>query len=148
MNAHMITLVIAGIGVLGVVVWLLAKAGKVLVKIAEALAAAAVVLLAVWLVVKALLWAMRQTVTYWRTSLTVLAILAWWHWWGWVPLVIVLGSIGLVLAGWRLVDLASFDAWAGRHLRAGGCGGPSTRRSCPSGCTPAGSALKTTPPRS
>ncbi len=53
-----------------------------------------------------------------RTSLTVLAIVAWSHWWGWVPLAIVLGSIGLVLAGWRLVDLASFDAWAGRHLRA------------------------------
>lgn len=118
MNVHMIAVVIAGAGVLGVVVWLLAKAGKVLVKIAEALAAAAVVLLAVWLVVKALVWAMRQTVTYWRTSLSVLAILAWWYWWGWVPLAIVLGSLGLVLVGWWLVDLASFDAWAGRHLRA------------------------------
>jgi hypothetical protein len=114
----MITVAIAGLGVLGVVVWLLAKVGKVLVKIAEVLAAAAVVFLAVWLVVKALVWAMRQVVIYWRTSLTVWAIVAWWHWWGWVPLVIVLGLIGLVLAEWRLVDLASFDAWTGRHLRA------------------------------
>ena len=138
MNAHMVALVIAGVGALGVVVWLLAKVGKVLVKIVEVLAAAAVVLLAVLLVVKALVWAMRQTVTYWRTSLTVLVILMWWHWWGWVPLAIVLGSIGLVLAGWRLV------AW--RHSMRGqvgicglgGCGGPSTRRSCPIGCTPAG----------
>jgi hypothetical protein len=82
----MVALAIASVGVLGVVVWLLAKAGKVLVKIAEALAAAAVVLLAVWLVVKALVWAMRQAVTYWRTSLSVLAILAWWHWRGWARL--------------------------------------------------------------
>jgi len=43
---------IAGGGALGVVVWLLAKVGRVLVKIAEALVAAAVVFLAVWLVVK------------------------------------------------------------------------------------------------
>jgi S-DNA-T family DNA segregation ATPase FtsK/SpoIIIE len=118
MNAQMIAVVLAGAGALGVVVWLLAKVGKVLVKIAEALAAAAVVFLAVWLAVKAVVWAIRQAVTHWRTSLTVLAILAWWHWWGWTPLVITLGSVGLVLTGWRLIDLVSFDAWAGRHLRA------------------------------
>jgi len=79
---------------LGVVVWLLAKVGKVLVTIAEALVAAAVVFLAVWLVVKAMVWVIRQAVhPVGRTSLTVLAILAWWHWWGWVPLVITLGSV-------------------------------------------------------
>jgi S-DNA-T family DNA segregation ATPase FtsK/SpoIIIE len=33
-------------------------------------------------------------------------------------LVIVVGSVGLVLTGWRLIDVASCDAWAGRHLRA------------------------------
>ena len=118
MDAQMIAVVIAGAGALGVVVWLLAKLGKALVTIAEALAAAAVVFLVVWLIVKAVVWAIRQAVTRWRTSLTVLAILAWWHWWGWLPLMITLGSIALVLTGWRLIDLVSFDAWAGRHLRA------------------------------
>jgi S-DNA-T family DNA segregation ATPase FtsK/SpoIIIE len=102
MNASTIAVVIAGSGVLGVVVWLLAKVGKVVVRIAEALVAAGVVFVAVWLVVKAVVWAIRQAVTRWRTSLTVLAIVAWWHWWGWVPLVTVLGSVALVLTGWRL----------------------------------------------
>ncbi len=118
MDTQMITVLIAGGVVLGVVVWLLAKLGKALVKIAEALVAAAVVFLAVWLVVKAAVWTIRQAVTRWRTSLTVLAVLVWWHWWGWVPLVITLGSVTGVLTGWRLIDVVSFDAWAGRHLRA------------------------------
>ena len=69
MDAYLISLVIAGAGVLGVVVWVLAKLGKGLVKLAEALAAAAVVLFTVWLVIKAVVWALRQTVTHWRTSL-------------------------------------------------------------------------------
>jgi S-DNA-T family DNA segregation ATPase FtsK/SpoIIIE len=118
MGAQMIAVVIAGGAVLGVVVWLLAKIGKALVKIAEALVAAAVVFLAVWLVVKAVVWAIRQAATHWRTSLTVLTILAWWHWWGWIPLVITLGSVVGVLTGWRLIDVVSCDAWAGRYLRA------------------------------
>jgi S-DNA-T family DNA segregation ATPase FtsK/SpoIIIE len=118
MDAYLIAVVIAGGGVLGVVVWLLAKVGKILVKVAEALVAAAVVFVAVWLVVKAVVWAIRQAIIRWRTSLTVLAILAWCHWWGWVPLVIALGSVAVVLTVWRLIDVASFDAWAGRHLRA------------------------------
>ncbi len=51
MDAYLISLVIAGAGVLGVVVGVLAKLGKGLVKLAEALAAAAVVLFTVWLVI-------------------------------------------------------------------------------------------------
>ena len=65
-----------------------------------------------------MLWALRQTVTHWRTSLTVVAVLAWWHWWGWESLVSPWGWSRLVLTGWRLLDLVSFDAWAGRYLRA------------------------------
>jgi S-DNA-T family DNA segregation ATPase FtsK/SpoIIIE len=118
MDAYLIALVIAGAGVLGVVVWVLAKVGKALIKIAEALAAAAVVLFAVWLGIRAVGWALRQTVTHWRTSLTVVALLAWWNWWGSTSLVISAGVVATVLTGWRLVDLASFDAWAGRHLRS------------------------------
>jgi S-DNA-T family DNA segregation ATPase FtsK/SpoIIIE len=87
-------------------------------KVAEALAAAAAMVLALWLVIKAILWALRQTLTHWRTSLTVVTVLAWWQRWGWASLVLTAGALAGVLAGWRLVDLRSFDAWAGRHLRA------------------------------
>ncbi len=114
MDMSLIALVLAGGGVLGVVVWALAKVGKALIKIAEALAAAAVVVVAVWLMIKALVWALRQVLTHWRTSLTVVAMVAWWQWWGGPSLAITAG----VLTGWRLVDLASFDTWAGRHLRS------------------------------
>jgi S-DNA-T family DNA segregation ATPase FtsK/SpoIIIE len=118
MDAQTVAVVIAGGGALGVLVWLLAKLGKALITIAEALAAAAVVFLALWLTIKAVLWAFRQTFTHWRTSLTVVALLMWWHWWGWASLATTAGVIAGVLAGWRLLDVRSFDAWAGRHLRA------------------------------
>jgi DNA segregation ATPase FtsK/SpoIIIE, S-DNA-T family len=118
MDAQTIALVVAGGGALGVMVWVLAKLGKALVTIVEALAAAAVVFLALWLVIKAVGWAWRQTLTHWRTSLTVVALLAWWHWWGWAWLAISLGVVAGVLIGWRLLDVRSFDARAGRHLRA------------------------------
>jgi S-DNA-T family DNA segregation ATPase FtsK/SpoIIIE len=118
MDAHTIAVVIAGGGALGVLVWVLAKLGKALVTIAEALAAAAVVVLALWLAVKAVGWAIRQSLTHWRTSLTVLALLAWWQWWGWPSLVTTAGLVAGSLICWQLVDLRSFDGWAGRHLRA------------------------------
>jgi DNA segregation ATPase FtsK/SpoIIIE, S-DNA-T family len=118
MDAHVIVLVLAGGAALGVLVWVLAKLGKALIKIAEALAAAAVVLFTVWLAIKAVVWALRQVLAHWRTSLTVLAILAWWHWWGSASLGVTAGVVAGVLTAWRLIDLASFDARAGRHLRA------------------------------
>jgi DNA segregation ATPase FtsK/SpoIIIE, S-DNA-T family len=100
MDASTLAVVIAGAGGLGVLVWLLAKLGKALVTIAAALAAAAVVFLALWLAIKAVLWACRQTLTYWRTSLTVVALLAWWHWWGWTSLAITAGVVAGLLTGW------------------------------------------------
>jgi S-DNA-T family DNA segregation ATPase FtsK/SpoIIIE len=118
MDAQMIAVVVAGLGGLGVLVWVLAKVGKALITIAEALAAAAVVLLALWLMVKAVVWALRQAFVHWRTSLAVVALLVWWHWWGGVSLALTVGAVVGVLTGWRLVSLASFDAWAGRYLRA------------------------------
>jgi S-DNA-T family DNA segregation ATPase FtsK/SpoIIIE len=118
MDAQTIALVIAGGGVLGIVVWLLAQLGKVLIKIAEALAAAAVVMFTVWLLIKATAWALRQVVIHWRTSLTLVGVLAWLQWWGWPSLALTTGSVATALVAWRLVSLASFDAWAGRHLRA------------------------------
>jgi S-DNA-T family DNA segregation ATPase FtsK/SpoIIIE len=114
----MITMMVGGGAALGVLVWILAKIGHVLIKIAEALAAAAIVALAVWLLVKAVAWALRQALTHWRTSLSVLVLLAWWQWWGWTLLALAASALTGVLIGWRLVDLTSFDAWAGRYLRA------------------------------
>ncbi len=118
MDVRMIAVLVAGAGALGVVVWLLAKIGQLLIKVAEVLAAAAVVAFTVWLMIKAGMWAIRQAFTRWRTSLTVLAISGWWHWWGGLSLVLTVGVVTAVLRGWRLVDLVSFDAWAGRYLRA------------------------------
>ena len=118
MDVQTIALLIGGGGALGVVVWVLAKIGRALIKIAEALAAAAAVFMALWLMIKAVVWALRQTLTHWRTSLTLVALGAWWHWWGPPSLVLTVGVVAAVLMGWRLADLASFDAWAGRHLRA------------------------------
>jgi S-DNA-T family DNA segregation ATPase FtsK/SpoIIIE len=118
MDEYLIAVLVAGSAALGVVVWVLAKIGHALIKVAEALAAAAVVAFALWLVIKALVWAIRQAVTRWRTSLTVLAVAAWCHWWGWPSLALSVGAIAAVLIGWRLIDLVSFDAWAGRHLRS------------------------------
>ena len=117
-TTQMMAVLIAGGGALGVFVWVLAKVGKALIKIAEALVAAAAVFFALWLVIKAVLWALRQTLTHWRTSLTVVGVLAWWHWWGWPSLTLSLGLVAGVLTGWRLLDLVSFDAWAARYLRA------------------------------
>src|SRR3954449_9712533 len=118
MDAYLIAGLIAGGAALGVVVWVLAKIGHALIKIAEALAAAAVVFFALWLMIKALVWALRQTVTYWRTSLTVVAVLAWCQWLSWESLATTASVAAALLTGWRLADLRSFDAWAGRHLRS------------------------------
>jgi DNA segregation ATPase FtsK/SpoIIIE, S-DNA-T family len=118
MDAHTIgMLLLGGLG-LGAVVWVLHKIGKALIALFEALAAMAVVFLALWWLLKALLWLLTQVVTYWRTSLTLLALAAWWHWWGWPSLAITLSVITVVLGVWRWVALISFDAWAGRWLRA------------------------------
>jgi S-DNA-T family DNA segregation ATPase FtsK/SpoIIIE len=118
MDAQTIAILIAGGGTLGVVVWLLAKLGRTLIKIAEALAAAAVVLVTVWMLIKAVAWALRHVFTHWRTSLALVALAAWWHWWGLASLLLTLSVCIAMLTGWRLLDLTSFDAWAGRHLRA------------------------------
>jgi DNA segregation ATPase FtsK/SpoIIIE, S-DNA-T family len=93
MDVYMIALVLGGGAALGVIVWVLAKLGKALIKIAEVLAAAAVVLFVLWLVIKAVVWALRQVLTHWRTSLAVVAGAAWWQWWGGVSLVLTAGGV-------------------------------------------------------
>jgi DNA segregation ATPase FtsK/SpoIIIE, S-DNA-T family len=118
MTVHLIAVVIAGGVALGLLVWVLAKIGKALIQIMEVVAAAALVFATVWLLIKALVWAIRQAVIHWRTSLTVVAVLAWWQWWGALSLAITGAVVTLVLSVWRWVDGVSFDPWVGRHLRA------------------------------
>jgi S-DNA-T family DNA segregation ATPase FtsK/SpoIIIE len=118
MGVYSAGLLVLAAGGLGVLVWLLAKLGRVLAKLAEAVAAAALVFGLLWLLVKALVWCVRQAVTHWRTSLTVLVVGAWWHWLGWLSLVVLVGAVVVSLVVWRLVDLPSCDRWAGRYLRA------------------------------
>jgi S-DNA-T family DNA segregation ATPase FtsK/SpoIIIE len=118
MAAHSIGVLLLAGSALGVLVWLLAKLGHLLAKIAEAVTAAAVLLVALWVLIKAVVWALRQAVAHWRTSCVVLAVVAWWHWLGWVSLVVLVGAVAVSLASWRLADLVSFDRWAGRYLRA------------------------------
>jgi DNA segregation ATPase FtsK/SpoIIIE, S-DNA-T family len=118
MDLHTTAALITGGAALGVLVWVLAKIGHALIKLGEALATAAAMAFALWLVIKAVLWALRQTFIHWRTSLSVVTVLAWWQCWGWVSLAITAGACAGVLIGWRLLDVRSFDAWAGRHLRA------------------------------
>ncbi len=114
----MLGFLLVGGAVLGVVVWLLHKLGRALATIAEVLAAAAVVFIALWSALKLLVWLGKQVFTHWRTSLGVLALAAWWNWLGWLPLAVTAGSVAVVLAVWRLIDLVSFDRCCGRFLRA------------------------------
>ena len=118
MEAHTIGVLLLGGAGLAVTVWVLHKIGKALITVMEALAAAAVVFVALWWLLKAAAWLLTQIVTHWRTSLTMLALATWWHCWGWLSLIITLGVITVVLVVWRCADLVSFDAWVGRWLRA------------------------------
>jgi S-DNA-T family DNA segregation ATPase FtsK/SpoIIIE len=118
MSPHMIAMLILAGGCTAVVVWVLHKIGKALVAVAEALATVAVVFVAVWWLLKCGVWTVRQVVRHWRTSLGLVAVLAWWHWLGWLSLAWTVGGLAVALVGWRLVDVGSFDRWAGRYLRA------------------------------
>lgn len=54
MDAHSIGMLILAGGALGIVVWLLHKLGKALIVIVETVAAAAVVFVAIWWLIKSL----------------------------------------------------------------------------------------------
>ncbi|MFE0022351.1 FtsK/SpoIIIE domain-containing protein [Amycolatopsis sp. NPDC059021] len=118
MDAGTVGFLLVGGGVLAVVVWLLAKIGRGLAAIAEALAAVAVVFLALWWLLKLLVWLLRQIVLRWRTSLLLVALGAWCYWIGWVWLVVGAAVLSVGLGVWRLIDVVSFDQYAGRWLRS------------------------------
>jgi len=118
MTPHAFGVLLVAGGCLVVVVWVLHKIGKTLVAVIEALVTVAVVFVAIWKLVKSLVWVLRQIARHWRTSLTLTGLGAWWYWLGWLSLAaIVVGLAGL--AGlWRLVDVVSFERWVWRYLRA------------------------------
>jgi DNA segregation ATPase FtsK/SpoIIIE, S-DNA-T family len=118
MDANTLGILLVGGAGLAVVVWVLHKLGHALAAMAETLAAAAVVFLALWWLVKAAAWLGKQIVTRWRTSLTLLAVLAWWQWWGWPSLAVTVSVVAVGLLCWRRFHLVSFDQWAGRFLRS------------------------------
>ncbi len=120
MDSHTIGVLVIGVAGLGLLVWLLHKLGKALVTIVEVVAAAAVVFMALWRLVKALSWLVKEIIVHPRTTVTVLVLLAWWRWLGWFSLAVVVGSVAVGLVCWWRIDLVSFDQWCGRFLRAWG----------------------------
>ncbi|TVT20865.1 cell division protein FtsK, partial [Amycolatopsis rhizosphaerae] len=118
MNAHTFGVLLLGGAGLALVVWVLHKLGKALAAIAETLAAAAVVFLALWWLLKGLGWLVKQIVTHPRTTLVVLAIAAWCRWWGWLSLLLAVLMLAAGLTAWWWLHLVSFDQWAGRFLRS------------------------------
>jgi S-DNA-T family DNA segregation ATPase FtsK/SpoIIIE len=117
MDTRTIAMLLLGGASLALLVWVLHKIGKALIALFEALATIAVVFMALWGLAKATGWLVRQLVTHWRTSLSVLAVALWCQHWGWASLAVSLGLITAVLVGWRAVDVVSFDGWVGRWLR-------------------------------
>jgi len=111
------TLVLVG-GAVVVVVWLLNKIGRALTAVLEALATVAMVLLALWIVVKVSYSMIKAAVTHWRTTLAVSGMSVWLWWWGWLPVVVVLALVAVVLVVWRWRHRVSFEIWAGRWLRS------------------------------
>lgn len=116
MGAHLPILLVGGLG-LGLLVWLLHRLGRALAAVAEVLAAAAVVFVALWWLAKTLVWLLRQVVMHPRTTLAVLLVGGWCRWLGWASPLVSAGVLGTGLVVWRLADLAGFDRWAGRWLR-------------------------------
>ncbi|WP_410589726.1 FtsK/SpoIIIE domain-containing protein [Amycolatopsis sp. lyj-23] len=117
MSAHAVMTLVLGAGGLAVVLWVLAKVGRALAGIVEALAAIAVVGMALWGLVRVVGWVVRQLVTHWRTCLTLVAGWAWCRYLGWVSLVVTLGVLVMVQLVWWRLDAVGYDQWCGRWLR-------------------------------
>jgi S-DNA-T family DNA segregation ATPase FtsK/SpoIIIE len=105
-------------GAVVVVVWLLNKIGRALTAVLEALVTVAMVLVALWLLIKGLYVVGKAAVTHWRTTVGGLLLGGWLWWWGWVPVVCTLAGVAVGLVVWRWRHRLSFEAWAGRWLRS------------------------------
>jgi DNA segregation ATPase FtsK/SpoIIIE, S-DNA-T family len=118
MNPQSIMTLIVAAGGVFAVVRLLNKIGKALTAAVEAIATLAAVFVAVWLVIKAGYWLIKQAVTHWRTSIALAGLAAWWVILGWLSLAVTVLATGVALTVWRLRDQISYDRWAGRRLRS------------------------------
>jgi S-DNA-T family DNA segregation ATPase FtsK/SpoIIIE len=122
-TAHLVfVLITVGLGFLG---WLLHKFGTFLKDFLEGLAVILTVFLALFALVKGLIWLVRTVARFWRTSLTITAGVFWWVYLGWQSLALSVAApvVGLAvwwLIAWRTDNLPDFDALAGRRLRAWG----------------------------
>ncbi|MGK3204656.1 FtsK/SpoIIIE domain-containing protein [Amycolatopsis sp. MEPSY49] len=118
MDAHAVMMTTLVGGGLAVLLWVLAKVGHALARMAELLAALAFVAVALWGLLRAVVWIVRQLVTRWRTCLTLVAVWAWWNWLGWVSLAVTVGMLGLVQLVWWRLDAVGYDQWCGRWVRS------------------------------
>jgi DNA segregation ATPase FtsK/SpoIIIE, S-DNA-T family len=106
------------LGGLVAVVWLLHKLGRGLAAAVETLAALAVVLVAVWLVVKVMYRMIKAAVTHWRTTLGALVLSMCLWWWGSLPVALAVAVVAVGLGVWRWRHPATFEVWVGRRLRS------------------------------
>jgi S-DNA-T family DNA segregation ATPase FtsK/SpoIIIE len=118
MDPHTLGVLLFGGAGLALVIWVLHRVGRALLGLAEALASVAVVFVALWFLVKGVLWLVRQLVTHPRTTGTAVVLAAWCYWLGWPSLALTVGSVAVLLVVWWRVDVVSFDCWAGRRLRS------------------------------
>ena len=118
MNAQTFgALVLAG-GAVAVVVWLVNKIGRALTTVLEAVATVAMVLVTLWLLVKAIYVVGKAAVIHWRTTLGMTVVSAWVWWWGWLPVAVTLAVVVLTLVVWRWRWRLSFETRAGWWLRS------------------------------
>lgn len=113
----LVTLLLVGGGLLAVV-WLLHKVGRGLAAVLEALATLGVVLVALWLLVKALYSMIKAAVTHWRTTLGLAVVGVWLWWWDSLPVALTVAAVTVGLLVWRWRHPMSFEAWVGRRLRS------------------------------
>jgi DNA segregation ATPase FtsK/SpoIIIE, S-DNA-T family len=112
-----VTFLMVGSGLLGAV-WLLHKLGRAFASVLEALAALAMLLVGLWLLVKALYVLVQAAVTHWRTTLGLVVLALVLSWWGSLPVTVGITGIAAGLLAWRWRHPSSFEAWAGRRLRS------------------------------
>jgi S-DNA-T family DNA segregation ATPase FtsK/SpoIIIE len=117
-NAQALGMLALAGGVIATVVWLVNKVGRALTALLEALATVAMVLLALWLLVKVVWLVLKSAVMHWRTTIGGGLLGAWMWWWGWLPVAVVLVLITVGLVVWRWRHRVSFETWAGRRLRS------------------------------
>ncbi|MGH3626587.1 MAG: cell division protein FtsK, partial [Sciscionella sp.] len=108
MDAGVVVPVVLAGGGIAVGVWVLHKIGKALKAVAEVLAAAAVVFVALWWLGKGVCLLVWLVITHPRSAITLMLGLCWWHWWGWPSLAITATLLALGLAVWRHEHLPSF----------------------------------------